>query len=78
MNESTEKREFLTVDEFGAPVDRRIADPSVMRLIFANFKAEGFVEAETALLRHMNETGAVFMMADDTARGRRPAAETGG
>jgi hypothetical protein len=28
----------------------------------ANFKAEGFVEAESALLRHMSETGAVFMM----------------
>lgn len=45
MNEVTEKREFLTVDEFGAPVDRRIADPSVMRLIFANFKAEDAGEA---------------------------------
>jgi hypothetical protein len=28
----------------------------------ANFRAEGFVEGESAMLRHMNETGAVFMM----------------
>lgn len=34
----------------------------VMPQPIATFRAEGFVEAETALLKHMNETGAVFMM----------------
>jgi hypothetical protein len=34
----------------------------VMPQPVANFTAEGLVEVESGLLRHMNETGAVFMM----------------
>lgn len=34
----------------------------VLQQPIANFKAEGFVEAETALLQRMRDTGAVFMM----------------